>query len=149
MRTRTFPVIAAFFAAVIGCSKYDTGPNISGLSGYEIASVKVEPKLDTITLADTTAASIEDRTLHAVAIGRTLAELPNVKFVWQSLNPFIATVDSFGVVTPVNLGAADITASASKVGHARIVVIPGPVVIPAAGAAPSVTLRIVPATVPR
>ena len=141
MRTRTFPVLAAFFAAFIGCSKYETGPNISGLSSLEIVSVKVQPKVDTITLADTTDASIEDRTLHAVAIGRTLAELPDVKFVWRSLNPAIATVDSSGVVTPVALGTADISASASKVGHARVVVIPAPVIpVPVPGV--SVTLRI-------
>jgi uncharacterized protein YjdB len=141
VRTRTFPVLAALFAAFIGCTKYDTGPNISGLSSLEIVSVKVQPKVDTITLADTTAASVEDRTLHAVAIGRTLAELPNIKFVWRSLNPAIATVDSSGVVTPVSLGAADITASASKVGHARIVVIPAPI-IPEPTPGVSVTLRI-------
>jgi len=141
VRTRTFSVLAALCAAIIGCSTDDTGPNISGLPTFAIVSVKVQPKIDTITLADTTAASVEDRTLHAVAIGRTLAELPSIKFVWRSLNPAIATVDSSGVVTPVSLGAADITASAGKVGHARIVVIPAPF-IPEPTPGVSVTLRI-------
>jgi hypothetical protein len=130
VRTRTLWILAAAVTAVIGCSDYESGPNISGLSHLEVVSVRVQPTVDTFTLADTTEASVEDRTLHAVAIGRTLAELPGVEFVWRSLTPGIATVDSAGVVTPVSLGAADITASASKVGHAKIVVIPAPFVPP-------------------
>lgn len=106
-------------AAAAACE--DLGPNISGVPAYNISSVKISPALDTIFITDTI--RVTDRAFFtAQAIGKSLVPLSITEFVWASSNPNVATIDEDGVVTPVNIGTTEISASAGKVGRATLVV---------------------------
>jgi uncharacterized protein YjdB len=105
------------------------GPNISGLNPLSVFEVRIEPRLDTIAIPDTVRGT-DQLMLHAVALRPAFTAdgresfYSDVRFVWTSSDPTIAIVDSFGVVTPVRPGAVEITASAGKVGHATVVIVP-------------------------
>ena len=107
----------------VGCSDIETGPNISGVDVMSISEVRVQPSTDSIFIADTV--RVTDRLqLRGVAIGRSGADLSVDRFVWHSSDVTVATVDSFGVVTPVRPGSVEISASAYRVGRATVVVLP-------------------------
>ena len=107
----------------VSCSQGELGPNISNVDGTAIVSVRIQPSVDTILIPDTVRAS--DRLqLRGVATGRTGGDITVDRFVWRSSDPTVARVDSFGLVTPVRTGSVEITASAYKVGTARVVVLP-------------------------
>ena len=101
----------------------DTGPNISGVPGYSINSITVLPKELTIFIPDT----VSDADLvpyEAVGFGKGGQVMTNLRFVWETSDESIATVDENGVVTPVRPGTVKIRASAYKIGEATLVILP-------------------------
>jgi hypothetical protein len=101
----------------------DDAPNISGLPGYAISSVRIVPSVDTIFVAGTFLET--DRVqFTALAESRTGALLDGLRYVWSTSDPGIATIDSAGVATARAHGTVEITASAYKVGHATLFILP-------------------------
>ena len=114
------PVMAGLAAAA--CS-VESGPNISGVPAIDIRWVEISPSTDTLLIPDTV--RVTDRLqLRAVAFGLGSKTLDVNRFVWSSLDTTIAKVDSFGLVTPRRIGTVEITASATRVGHATVVILP-------------------------
>ncbi|MEO7964782.1 MAG: Ig-like domain-containing protein [Gemmatimonadaceae bacterium] len=109
--------------SAVSCTSDETGPNVSGVDGTGIVEVRIQPAVDTMLIPDTVRTS--DRlTLKAIAIGRTGTDISVTKFVWRSSDPTVARVDTTGIVTPVKTGTVEITASAYRVGTAKIVILP-------------------------
>ncbi|HEX5435707.1 MAG TPA: Ig-like domain-containing protein [Gemmatimonadaceae bacterium] len=108
-------ILAALLAA---CSAAD----INGTDGgIRIRDMDVSPALDTIFVADTiTSGNVARYT--ATAEGWTGGPITGVHFSWSTSNPAVALVDSTGVVHPVGIGSATITASAGKQASAVVVV---------------------------
>ena len=112
-------------ASAANCPQYDLGPNISGVPQIGISAVRVTPNVDTIFATDSTGAA-EHTQFTATAFSRTDAAIPSLRFVWESSNGSVASVDSVGNVTAVAPGTTVISASAGKIGHATLVVLPAP-----------------------
>ena len=116
-----FGILIVSLAA--SCDEDATGPNLSGVPGYLISSVRVEPELDTIFIPATPRSS--DRVAFtATAIGRNGNSLSVSQFAWSTSNPAVATVDENGLVTPLTTGTVEIRASADKIGRAILVIRP-------------------------
>jgi alpha-tubulin suppressor-like RCC1 family protein len=107
---------------VTACSE-ETGPNIGGVPSLDIIRVDVSPSLDTLFVADTLRPT--DRLqLKADVIGRLGSPIPSAAVAWASSKPEVATVTEGGLVIPTGYGSTVISASASSVGKATIVVMP-------------------------
>lgn len=101
----------------------DTGPNISGVDGMRIESVRIQPAADTIFIPDTV--RITDRLqLRATATSINSTTIDISRYVWSTSDSTVARVDSFGLVTPVHAGSVVISASATRIGTAVVVVAP-------------------------
>jgi uncharacterized protein YjdB len=115
--------LAILALVVLSSCEDGTGPNANNVSGYLISAVRVFPSSATIFVPDTI--RLSDRiTFAAVAVGKSGGIVSDIKFVWSSSDESIAVVDSGGTVTPVRTGTVDISASAHKVGTARLVILP-------------------------
>src|SRR5688572_17868972 len=104
------------------CSE-ETGPNISGGDPLSIMRVSVSPSLDTLFVADTLRPT-DRRQMTADVIGRLGTPIAGAKVLWSSSNPEVAIVDEGGMVTPTGYGTTTISASATEIGKATIVVMP-------------------------
>src|SRR6185295_13567309 len=104
------------------CSE-DTGPNISGVASLDIIRVDVSPTIDTLFVADTLRAT-DKLQMKADVIGRLGNPIGGAAVAWASSKPEVAVVDKSGLVVPTGYGSTVITASASSVGKATIVVMP-------------------------
>ena len=115
-------LIGALCAVCLTACSEETGPNISGVPDIDIIKVKVSPSLDTMFVADTLRTT--DRLqMTASVIGR-VGEIPNAKVAWASSDTGVATVTETGLVIPSGYGTTVISASASLVAKATIVVVP-------------------------
>ncbi len=125
MRLRAATKLAAglVVGVLLGACEDEYGPNVSGVPGFDIRWVEVTPGVDTVFVSDTIRAS--DRlVLQAAAYGVGSQRLPVGRFVWGTSDSSIAVVDSFGVVTPRRFGTVEISASATRIGKATVVVAP-------------------------
>lgn len=114
--------LAGVLAGLLACND-ESAPNISGVDGGQIASVTIQPVVDTLFIPDTIRAT--DRLqLSAVATATTGVALKKLRYVWASSDSTIARVDSVGLVTPIRTGSVVITASAARVGTATVVILP-------------------------
>jgi alpha-tubulin suppressor-like RCC1 family protein len=115
-------LIGALCTVCLTACSEETGPNVSGVPDIDIVKVSVSPSLDTMFVADTLRPT--DRLqIKASVIGR-LGPIPNAAVAWTSSNPEVATVSETGLVTPSGYGTTVITASASLVAKATVVVMP-------------------------
>ncbi len=109
-------------AILVAACTEETGPNISGVPGLNITRLEVAPVLDTLFVADTVRPG--DRLQMTVQVfGWTGQPMTGVAVAWSSSDPAVATVSSTGVVIPTGVGATMITASATKIARATIVVL--------------------------
>ena len=99
-----------------------TGPNPSGTPGYLISSVHLSPASTTVVLPDSGGAP--SVLFVAQATGKSGTILPNMTFAWSSSNEAVAIVDQTGLVTALGAGTVEITASADKIGHATLTILP-------------------------
>jgi alpha-tubulin suppressor-like RCC1 family protein len=106
---------------ITACSE-ETGPNISGIDPLSVVEVSVSPSLDTLFVADTLRPT-DVRQMTAAVLTRAGLST-GAKVVWASSNPDVAEVTADGIVVPTGYGTTTITASATKVGKATIVVMP-------------------------
>lgn len=119
----------AILALSLGASCDDTtGPNLSEVPGYLIASVRVEPTVDTIFIPNIPR-SFDRVVFSATAFGRNGQPLNVSEFAWTSSNPAVATVNESGVVTPLTTGSVEIRASADKIGRATLLILPATMTI--------------------
>jgi Big-like domain-containing protein len=125
MRTRS---LLALLVVLVSCEE-EFGPNISDVPGYLISSVQVIPIIDTIFVSDTIV-DTDQKLFIAVATGKNGAALPEMRFVWSTSDPTIATVNEIGIVRPLRVGTVEVTASADKIGTATLVILPKAVPIP-------------------
>jgi alpha-tubulin suppressor-like RCC1 family protein/uncharacterized protein YjdB len=121
MKRAKVAAAAALLFTVAACD--DTGPNISGVPGYSINSIRVIPNELTMFIPDTMSAG-DLVPFEAVGISKGGALLTNLRFAWTTSDTSIATVDENGIVTPVRPGTVKIRASAHKVGEATLVLLP-------------------------
>jgi alpha-tubulin suppressor-like RCC1 family protein len=120
---RHVALIGALCTVCLTACSEDTGPNISGIPDLNIVKVKVLPSLDTMFVADTLRPT--DRLqMKADVFGHGDKLIPNAAVVWASSKPEVATVTEGGLVVPTGFGTTVISASASVVGKATIVVMP-------------------------
>src|SRR5688572_12305564 len=106
---------------VTACS--EENPNISGIEDINIRSVEISPKLDTLFVADTLRPT--DRLqMQAAVIGRGGEPISGAKVAWSTSKPEVAIVTEGGMVIPTGYGSTVISASASEVAKATIVVMP-------------------------
>src|SRR5688500_5521263 len=115
-------LIGAICAVGITACSEETGPNISGIDPLSIVEVSVSPSLDTLFVADTLR-PIDVRRMSAEVLTRA-GVVTGAKVVWASSNPDVAEVGADGIVVPTGYGTTTITASATQVGKATIVVMP-------------------------
>lgn len=113
---------AICIVGITACSE-ETGPNISGVDPLSIVRVSVSPSLDTLFVADTLRPT-DRRQMTADVIGRLGTPIAGAKVLWNSSNPEVAIVDEGGMVTPTGYGTTTISASATEIGKATIVVMP-------------------------
>jgi alpha-tubulin suppressor-like RCC1 family protein len=116
-------LIGALCTAFVTACSEDTGPNISGVPSLDIIRVTVSPSIDTLFVADTLR-STDRLQMAAAVIGRLDKPIPNATVAWASSNPEVATVTEGGLVIPTGYGTTVVSASASSVGKATIVVMP-------------------------
>ncbi len=125
MRLRAATKLAAglMVGVLLGACEDEYGPNVSGVPGFDIRWVEVTPDVDTVFVSDTIRAG--DRlVLQAAAYGVGSQRLPVGRFVWGTSDSSVAVVDSFGVVTPRRFGTVEISASATRIGKATVVIAP-------------------------
>lgn len=120
---------AVFLAAtfcVLAASCDDVGaPNISGIPGYAISTIRISPSIDTIFISDSITA--EDQVAFtATAISKNGVAMPITAFVWTVSNDALASIDAEGVVTPKSTGTVFVTATADKTAQATLVILPEP-----------------------
>ena len=115
-------LIGALCAVCVTACSEDTGPNISGVPDLAIIRVEVSPSLDTMFVADTLRPT--DRLQMKAAVMGRLGAIQGAAVVWKSSKPEVATVTEGGMVIPTGFGTTEVTASASLVGKATIVVMP-------------------------
>jgi alpha-tubulin suppressor-like RCC1 family protein len=116
-------LIGAMCTVLLTACSEDTGPNISGIPALDIVRVNVVPQIDTIFVADTLRPT--DRLqMSAAVIGRLGTPIANAKVAWASSKTDVATITEGGLVIPTGYGTTEVTASASSVGKATIVVMP-------------------------
>jgi alpha-tubulin suppressor-like RCC1 family protein len=116
-------LIGALCTVFLTACSEETGPNISGVPSLDIVRVDVAPSIDTLFVADTLRPT--DRLqMSAAVIGRLGTPIPNAKVAWASSKPEVATVTEGGMVIPTGYGTTVVSASASSVGKATIVVMP-------------------------
>lgn len=116
-------LIGALCAVCVTACSEETGPNISGVPDLDIKQVRVSPVLDTLFVADTLRPT--DRLqMHAEVLGRLGTPISGATVAWSSSNPEVATVTEDGMVIPVGYGTTTVSASASAIGKATIVVMP-------------------------
>lgn len=114
--------ILAGSLALAACSGNE-GPNISGVDGSQILTLQIQPAADTIFIPDSVRAT--DRLqLTATAKGQGGRDLTISRYVWSTSDSTVAVVDGSGLVTPVSAGTAVISASASRIATATVVVAP-------------------------
>jgi len=124
-RLRTL-VLLCTAACVTACE--EDAPNISGVPGYGINTIRVAPSVDTIFVPDTV--RVTDRaTFTAHAFSKIGTDLGVLRYAWTTSDPTIATVDSFGVVTPQSYGTVQVIASAYKADTATLVILPATSVV--------------------
>jgi alpha-tubulin suppressor-like RCC1 family protein len=116
-------LIGAICAVGITACSEETGPNISGIDPLAIVRVSVSPSLDTLFVADTLRPT-DRRQMSADVITRTGNPVAGAKVVWSSSNPEVAVVTETGLVIPTGYGTTTISASATQIGKATIVVMP-------------------------
>jgi alpha-tubulin suppressor-like RCC1 family protein len=121
MRRHAALIGALCTVCITACSE-ETGPNISGVPDLDIIKVQVSPSLDTMFVADTLRTT--DRLQMAASVIGRLGPIPNAAVAWASSNTEVATVTEGGLVIPTGYGSTVISASASQVGKATIVVMP-------------------------
>jgi len=111
--TRRLAIAFLSFGFLLPACGGSSGPDVTG----SIATIVVTPALDTVVASASTVYSAEARD----ADGRTVG---SVTFTWQVVNPSIAAVNAAGVVTGLQPGTTNVTASADGVtGQATVVVI--------------------------
>ncbi len=111
--TRRLAIAFLSFGILLPACGGSSGPDVTG----SIATIVVTPALDTVVASASTVYSAEARD----ADGRTVG---SVTFTWQVVNPSIAAVNAAGVVTGLQPGTTNVTASADGVtGQATVVVI--------------------------
>lgn len=119
---RRAALVGAVCVLATACSE-ESGTNISGVHGLNIVRVDVAPTLDTLFVADTLRPG--DRLqMAAQVIGRTGAPINGAKVAWSSSDHAVAIVTETGLVIPTGFGTTTITAAASKIAEATIVVLP-------------------------
>jgi alpha-tubulin suppressor-like RCC1 family protein len=116
------PVMGLAAIVVVGCSE-ESGPNISGVAAFDIRRVEVSPLVDTVFIPDTVRAT-DRRQLTARAFGLGSQVLPVNRYVWTSADTTVALVNEDGVVIPRKLGTVEISASATRIGRATVVILP-------------------------
>ncbi len=116
-------LLAALLAAasVVACSDAG-GPNLTGINPVSILDVTVIPGVDTLFVPDTISGG-EQLTLVAIVETRA-GPRTDLPIAWSSSEPSVATVDDKGLVTARGYGTTVISASASRVGTARVTVAP-------------------------
>ena len=104
-----------------GCN--DEVPNISGLSPLNVAFIEVEPRLDTLVVADTAFAGDTLRYQARVFLhsGDVRTDIP---VVWETSDSSVAVVNENGTAVPVGYGTTKVYASAGDRGEATLVVVP-------------------------
>ena len=111
---------------LLAASCEDIGaPNISGVPGYLISSIRITPAIDTIFIPDTITV-LDQVAFTATAISKNGATIPNMAFVWTVSNDALASIDADGVLTPKSTGTVFVTATADKTAHATLVILPEP-----------------------
>jgi len=114
-------LIGAMCTVFLTACSEDTGPNISGVPSLDIVRVNVAPQIDTLFIADTLRPT--DRLqMKAEVIGRLGNPIPNAAVAWASSKPEVATITEAGLVVPTGYGTTVVSASASSVGKATIVI---------------------------
>ena len=116
-------LIGALCTVCLTACSEDTGPNISGVPSLDITRVDVFPKLDTLFVADTLRAT-DVLQMQADVISRVGIPIAGAKVAWATSAPEVAIVTEAGLVIPTGYGTTVISASASSVGKATIVVMP-------------------------
>ena len=116
-------LIGALCTVCLTACSEDTGPNISGVPSLDITRVDVFPKLDTLFVADTLRAT-DVLQMQADVISRLGTPIAGAKVAWATSAPEVAIVTEAGLVIPTGYGTTVISASASSVGKATIVVMP-------------------------
>ena len=125
---RTILLIGILAVSLGASCDNTTGPNPSDTPGYLIASVRVEPSVDSIFILGVPRSS--DRVAFtATAIGRNGQPISVSQFAWSTSNVAVATVDETGLVTPLTTGTVEIRASADKIGRATLRILPATMTI--------------------
>ena len=121
VRSSLWSAAATLIVVVAGCN--DEAPNISGISPISIASIEVEPRRDTIFVADTAFPGdvVQYRAEVFLHSGVVRTDVP---VVWETSDSSVAVVDQNGVVTPTGYGTTKVLASVGEQGEATLVVAP-------------------------
>jgi alpha-tubulin suppressor-like RCC1 family protein len=124
VRSSLWSVAASLILVVAGCD--DEAQNISGINPINIAFIEVEPRRDTIFVADTAfpGDTLQYRAEVFLHSGTVRTDLP---VVWETSDSSVAIVDQDGTLFPRGFGETKVYASAGERGEATLVVAPPPV----------------------